>query len=587
MKKIFALLLALFMIIPLFMSSALAEGDTCFIYDHAGIFTEDSHRTSIFYSAGPLYDELGVYTLVITEPDAISDIASYRNSSKEYTDLLNTGNPLLSIIYTNADAHVYLRAVNGAENIMNDSVLNDMISFGASYIEEDGIQGFFPACIYYGYYQYTQKDEPASSTVDPSSEPVPVPSSEPVPDPEPSPEPSYEPSALYDTQYLYDYADLLTEEQEKEIQVMLYDLHNIHNGNHVIVITNDVEGKSSMDYADDFFDYNGFGPDGSLLLINMEDREWWISTTGFMIDVLTDSDISRLGDAVTDDLKSESYYEGFREYIRNLNSELDDYEYWKEQEASKKPEGSNTQFVIDNAGLFNVEEAAQLQADLQRFRDIYGFDVVVITQNSSSDYVDVYNLFEYQGYKSEGYAVILNTENNTCEYVPVNLYGVLDDKAQKTISVGMDKQLKNNNLKGALSTFLHSMDIEAQGHFSTKERVYSGSTFMYRLLKWWRNIKLGGILAGLGIASATGFTTTGAMKKGMKTTRTQNQAHNYIKDGSFNLTNAQDIFLYSHTSRQRIHVDNDRSSGGGFSGGGSSTHVSSSGTTHGGGGGKF
>ena len=111
---------------------------------------------------------------------------------------------------------------------------------------------------------------------------------------------------------------------------------------------------------------------------------------------------------------------------------------------------------------------------------------------------------------------------------------------------------------------------------------------MYRLLKWWRNIKLVGILTGLGIASAAGFTTTGVMKKGMKTTRTQNQAHNYIKEGSFNLTNAQDIFLYSHISRQRIQVDNDRSSGGGHSGGGgSSTHVSSSGTTHGGGGGKF
>ena len=418
MKKIIALLLALFMIIPLFMSSALAEGDTCFIYDHAGIFTEDSHRTSIFYSADPLYDELGVYTLVITEPDAISDIASYRNSSKEYTDLVNTGNPLLSIIYTNADNHVYLRAVNGAENIMNDSALNDMISFGASYIEEDGIQGFFPACIFYGYYQYTQKDEPASSTVDPSSEPVPVPSSEPVPNPEPSPEPSVTPSNV---QFVHDMADLLTDEEENDLQNLLADLSSIHGGNHLIVTTDDVEGKTSMEYADDFFDYKGYGPDGSLLLINMEDREWWISTTGFMIDVLTDSDISRLGDAVTDDLKNESYYEGFREYIRNLNSELDDYEYWKEQEANKKPYGSNTQFVIDNAGVFNVQESTQLQTELQRFRDIYGFDVVVITQNSSSDYVDVYNLFEYQGYKSEGFAVILNTENNTCEYVPVNL----------------------------------------------------------------------------------------------------------------------------------------------------------------------
>ena len=126
---------------------------------------------------------------------------------------------------------------------MNDSALNDMISFGASYIEEDGIQGFFPACIFYGYYQYTQKDEPATSTVDPSSEPVPVPSSEPVPDPEPSPEPSVTPSNV---QFVHDMADLLTDEEENDLQNLLADLSSIHGGNHLIVTTDDVEGKTSM-----------------------------------------------------------------------------------------------------------------------------------------------------------------------------------------------------------------------------------------------------------------------------------------------------------------------------------------------------
>ena len=63
----------------------------------------------------------------------------------------------------------------------------------------------------------------------------------------------------------------------------------------VIVITDDVKGKSSMDFADDFYDDNGYGigfdSSGLLFLVNMEDREVWISTAGTAIKVFTDARI--------------------------------------------------------------------------------------------------------------------------------------------------------------------------------------------------------------------------------------------------------------------------------------------------------
>ena len=60
-----------------------------------------------------------------------------------------------------------------------------------------------------------------------------------------------------------------------------------------VVTVDSLEGKTSQDYADDFYDYNGYGygkdDDGILLLISMEDRDYAITTYGFGITAFTDA----------------------------------------------------------------------------------------------------------------------------------------------------------------------------------------------------------------------------------------------------------------------------------------------------------
>ena len=71
----------------------------------------------------------------------------------------------------------------------------------------------------------------------------------------------------------------------------------------------------------------------------------------------------------------------------------------------------------------------------------------------------------------------------------------------------------------------------------------------------------------------------GRMKAKLKTVRFQSAANSYIKDGSLNINERRDLFLYNTVTRTAKPKADD-------SGGGSS-HTSSSGSTHGGGGGKF
>ena len=74
------------------------------------------------------------------------------------------------------------------------------------------------------------------------------------------------------------------------------------------------------------------------------------------------------------------------------------------------------------------------------------------------------------------------------------------------------------------------------------------------------------------------------VKNKHKTIKKATQAKQYLVNGSFKLTEKEDRFVTSHTTK---HYNPPSSSRSGGSGGGSSTHFSSSGSSHGGGGRSF
>lgn len=101
---------------------------------------------------------------------------------------------------------------------------------------------------------------------------------------------------------VYDEGMLFTEEEIKDLEDKANSLSNKYNMDIVILTTNDAKGKSSREYADDFFDYGGFGVgenyDGILFLIDMDNREVYISTSGTGISFLTDERRERVLDKV-------------------------------------------------------------------------------------------------------------------------------------------------------------------------------------------------------------------------------------------------------------------------------------------------
>lgn len=238
---------------------------------------------------------------------------------------------------------------------------------------------------------------------------------------------------------LVDFADLLTDSEESALLSKLDEISERQRADIVVVTADTLGGKTPEEYADDFYDYNGYGfgeyRDGVLLLVSMEDRDWYITTIGFGITAITDAGIDYISEKFLSDLSDGEYAEAFGTYAELCDEFFTQAKTGEPYDVGKMPKEP-----------FNV--AWSLFVAL-----VIGIIVAVIV--------------------------------------------------------------------------------------------------------------------------------TGTMKGKLKTVRRQNAASSYVRNGSMNVTDSRELFLYSQVTRTERPKETSSSDGG------SSTHTSSSGTTHGGGGGKF
>ena len=124
------------------------------------------------------------------------------------------------------------------------------------------------------------------------------------------------------SQRVYDQAGLFTTEEVTELEKSVAEHRESTNLDIVIVTTDDTMGKTSRDYADDFYDYNGFGVgddnSGVLLLIDMDNRMAYMSTTGKAIQIFTDDTIQAITDRVASCLGDGNYAEGVRVFLNEV-----------------------------------------------------------------------------------------------------------------------------------------------------------------------------------------------------------------------------------------------------------------------------
>ena len=246
---------------------------------------------------------------------------------------------------------------------------------------------------------------------------------------------------------------------------------------------------------------------------------------------------------------------------------------------------SNSNRVIDGAGLLSSFEEQDLEEDLAKWCDEHQFDIVIVTnENNMTDaqvqaYAD--NFFDYNGYGyGENYDGCVLVVDMASRYVHIGTSGyaatVITDYGIDRILDDVIEYLSDDDPYGAF----------ADGFFGDVKWMYGSAEDGEPYDEWSPSSSDPAAWGGLfGIAlipgAISGLIAARIQKGKLKTIRRRTEAQNYVRRGSLNMYRHHDVFRYSNVTRTPRPKDDEHRSGG------STMHTSSSGRSHGGGGRHF
>lgn len=258
--------------------------------------------------------------------------------------------------------------------------------------------------------------------------------------------------------------------------------------------------------------------------------------------------------------------------------------------------------IVDQAGLLSAIELQALTEQAEAMSSQYETDVVILTVGSldgkdAQTFADDY--FDGHGYGVGptycGILLLISMEDrdwaittcgDTISLVTDSDLSILEEAMLPDLSAGRYYDAFNaylQELDCVLSAPVPPATVPGQnGSIHTAPNGTSSSDTSLPVLQILGVALVMGVLGG-GI-------TVAVLRRGMNTARAQKTAGSYVEPQSFRLTQSRDIYLYSHTNRQRRQTENQNhsgSSGGSYHHGGSTTHSGSSGRSHGGSHGKF
>lgn len=196
-------------------------------------------------------------------------------------------------------------------------------------------------------------------------------------------------SAASELPLVIDDANLLTNAERSHLENTADAIRSEYGIDVVILTVNGLGAKSARNFADDYYDRNGYADDGVLFLLAMEEREWYISTCGKAIRSLSDAEIQELGDTAVWYLSDGDYYEGFAAYLDTLHSCLAGRPIWlslvvalligvaaagiailimRSQMNTKRPQRSAGSYLTSGSYQLRVHQDMFLYSDVRKVR---------------------------------------------------------------------------------------------------------------------------------------------------------------------------------------------------------------------------
>lgn len=214
--------------------------------------------------------------------------------------------------------------------------------------------------------------------------------------------------------------------------------------------------------------------------------------------------------------------------------------------------------VVDNANLLTDSQESTLTAKLDKIREQTQCDVLVVTiQSIGTDYSDAKDyadsFFNDNGYgfgdDRSGILLLLSMDNRDWAIsTSGSCKTAFTQAGQEHIIEEIKPELSSENYAEAFTKyadFCNDFIVQAK----TDEPYYNDDAPKEKMSKSWIAISL---VVGVLLA----FAVAGNMKGKLKTVHSQAAAQNYEKDGSLNIVNSMDIFLYKTVNSVRKQKNN-------------------------------
>ncbi len=124
--------------------------------------------------------------------------------------------------------------------------------------------------------------------------------------------------------YLVDNAGILTENEKNILFAELTEISAQNGVNVCIVTVQTLDGRSAQTYSNDFYDrHYGAKTDGVMLLLAMEEREYYIVTESAGKDAIPDSRLSYVENRFVPDLSNGDYFDAFMSFASVCEEQIE------------------------------------------------------------------------------------------------------------------------------------------------------------------------------------------------------------------------------------------------------------------------
>lgn len=220
----------------------------------------------------------------------------------------------IALTYNYGDNKYAFYCAGEAEKLFTTDIQNNVLWYAFAYTET----------YYEGAYAYLAAVEEIVSKAPAATEPV---------TDAPETEPTTEFVPVDRTLSLVeDYADVLTDSEETDLLAKLEALGSEYDIEIGAITVDSYEGKDPQDFADDFYDYNGYGygsnDDGLIVVFNTGEgdgnRNLAISTHGKGIELLTDLEIDRIIEMMINPIKNGDFTGAFDNFVSECEVAFDE-----------------------------------------------------------------------------------------------------------------------------------------------------------------------------------------------------------------------------------------------------------------------